>query len=143
MLVLAPTLPRARLAALVGRRGAANSPLLHTGGFLGRPTAGDVIIEGRACSRLPDRERTRLRCRHIGFVYQFHHLLPDFSAVENVMMPQLVAGTARREARVRAGELLARLGLRERPSHPPRRPSGGEHPPPPPPPSPPPPPPPS
>ncbi|MDF1587088.1 ABC transporter ATP-binding protein [Marinimicrococcus flavescens] len=114
------------IAALVGPSGSGKSTLLHIAGLLERPSAGEVTIEGRSCGPLGDRERTRLRREQIGFVYQFHNLLPDFTALENVMMPQLVAGRGRGEARRRAGELLGRMGLAERVGHRPGRLSGGE-----------------
>ncbi|MEK0081645.1 ABC transporter ATP-binding protein [Benzoatithermus flavus] len=114
------------IAALVGPSGAGKSTLLHIAGLLERPSAGEVAIDGRACSGLGDAERTRLRRERIGFVYQFHHLLPDFTALENVLMPQLIAGRGRREARVRAEGLLSRLGLAPRLDHRPARLSGGE-----------------
>jgi lipoprotein-releasing system ATP-binding protein len=110
----------------VGPSGTGKSTLLHIAGLLERPTAGEVLIDDRPCSGLADAERTRLRRERIGFVYQFHHLLPDFTALENVMLPQLVAGLARREARSRATELLAYLGLAARLTHRPARLSGGE-----------------
>ncbi len=114
------------LAALVGPSGSGKSTLLHIAGLLELPTAGEVVIEGRPAGRLPDRERTRIRRERIGFVYQFHHLLPDFSAEENVMMPQLLLGRSSREARERARGLLGRLGLGGRLRHRPGRLSGGE-----------------
>jgi lipoprotein-releasing system ATP-binding protein len=119
-------LPSGRLVALVGPSGSGKSTLLHIAGLLERPTAGEVLIEGRSAGRLGDSERTRLRRERIGFVYQFHHLLPDFTAVENVMLPRLVAGRGRVEARGRATDLLARLGLEGRLTHRPARLSGGE-----------------
>ncbi len=119
-------LEASRLVALVGPSGSGKSTLLHIAGLLERPSEGEVVIEGKACRRLSDRERTRLRRERIGFVYQFHHLLPDFSAEENVMMPLLLAGRSRAEARRRARELLAATGLADRASHRPGRLSGGE-----------------
>jgi lipoprotein-releasing system ATP-binding protein len=118
--------PSGRLAALVGPSGTGKSTLLHIAGLLERPTAGEVLIDGRPCQALGDGERTRLRRDQIGFVYQFHHLLPDFTALENVMLPQLVAGRGRRDARGRATDLLAYLGLSGRLTHRPARLSGGE-----------------
>jgi lipoprotein-releasing system ATP-binding protein len=115
-----------RLVALVGPSGSGKSTLLHIAGLLERPSEGEVVIEGKACRRLSDREQTRLRRERIGFVYQAHHLLPDFSAEENVMMPLLLAGRPRAEARRRAQELLAATGLADRASHRPGRLSGGE-----------------
>jgi lipoprotein-releasing system ATP-binding protein len=114
------------IAALVGPSGAGKSTLLHVAGLLERPSAGEVAIEGRACGGLGDGERTRLRRERIGFVYQFHHLLPDFTALENVAMPRLIAGRGRREARAAAERLLGSLGLAGRASHRPGRLSGGE-----------------
>ena len=121
-LVLAP----GTLAALVGPSGSGKSTLLHIAGLLERPNAGEVTVLGRATSGLADRERTRLRREAIGFVYQFHHLLADFSALENVAIPRLLAGEDMRAARGRARELLEELGLGERLHHRPGRLSGGE-----------------
>jgi lipoprotein-releasing system ATP-binding protein len=114
------------IAALVGPSGTGKSTLLHVAGLLERPSAGEVAIDGRPCGGLGDAERTRLRRERIGFVYQFHHLLPDFTALENVAMPQLIAGRGRREASARATALLERLGLAARLDHRPARLSGGE-----------------
>src|SRR5215510_704608 len=112
--------------ALVGPSGAGKSTLLHVAGLLEHPDAGEVYIDKVATSRLSDGERTRIRRIEIGFVYQFHHLLPEFSALENVMLPQMIRGLARNEARRRAEELLAYLGLRDRVTHRPSELSGGE-----------------
>ena len=112
--------------ALVGPSGAGKSTLLHLAGLLEHPDAGEVYIDKIATSRLSDAERTRLRRTEIGFVYQFHHLLPEFSAVENVILPQMIRGLGRREARRRAVELLNYLGLRKRLTHRPAELSGGE-----------------
>jgi lipoprotein-releasing system ATP-binding protein len=114
------------IAALVGPSGTGKSTLLHVAGLLERPSAGEVAIDGRPCGGLGDAERTRLRRERIGFVYQFHHLLPDFTALENVAMPQFIAGRGRREASARATALLERLGLAARLDHRPARLSGGE-----------------
>jgi lipoprotein-releasing system ATP-binding protein len=114
------------VTALVGPSGAGKSTLLHIAGLLERPDEGEVVIGGRPAGNLSDRERTALRRERIGFVYQFHHLLPEFSALENVMMPMMVAGVAKREARARAEELLAEVGLGHRLQHRPARLSGGE-----------------
>ena len=114
------------ITALVGPSGTGKSTLLHVAGLLERASEGDVLIEGRACAKLGDRERTGLRRNKIGFVYQFHHLLPDFSALENVMMPQLLAKKGNSKAEERASSLLDRLGLVERLSHRPGKLSGGE-----------------
>ncbi len=120
------SIARGQSIALVGPSGAGKSTLLHIAGLLERPDEGEVFVEGRACGRLSDGERTLIRRRTLGFVYQFHHLLPEFSALENVMMPQLVADVPRRRARERARELLAMVGLGARESHRPARLSGGE-----------------
>ncbi len=120
------TLMPGTIAALVGPSGTGKSTLLQIAGLLERPSAGEVTIEGRSCGGLGDGERTRLRRERIGFVYQFHHLLPDFTALENVAMPRLIAGRGRREARAAAERLLGSLGLAGRASHRPGRLSGGE-----------------
>ncbi|MSP81576.1 MAG: ABC transporter ATP-binding protein [Alphaproteobacteria bacterium] len=114
------------LVALVGPSGAGKSTLLHIAGLLERADAGEVSIGPLACGSMSDSERTALRRRHLGFVYQFHHLLPEFSAIENVMLPQMIAGRTRADAKTRARELLASLGLAERESYRPARLSGGE-----------------
>ena len=114
------------IVALVGQSGAGKSSLLHIAGLLEAPTAGDVFISGQNCTALDDTARTRIRRIGIGFVYQFHHLLPEFSAVENVVMPQLIAGVTKAAASARAKELLDRLGLAERFQHRPAEMSGGE-----------------
>jgi lipoprotein-releasing system ATP-binding protein len=112
--------------ALVAPSGSGKSTLLHIAGLLEHPDHGDVYIDGRSTSILSDHERTRIRRNEIGFVYQSHHLLPEFSALENVMLPQMIRGLARAEARARATELLEYLGLRGRLSHRPSELSGGE-----------------
>ena len=114
------------LVALVGPSGSGKSTLLHIAGLLERPDAGEVVIGGQAASALDDNARTGLRRNTIGFVYQYHHLLPEFSALENVILPQMIAGLPKAEARARAGELLALVGLSERVEHRPARLSGGE-----------------
>jgi len=114
------------IVALVGPSGAGKSTMLHVAGLLERPDGGAVLIEGRDCGALSDDHRTMLRRRALGFVYQFHHLLPEFSALENVMLPQMIAGVARAAARRKAEALLARVGLAERLTHRPARLSGGE-----------------
>ena len=114
------------IVGLVGPSGSGKSSLLHAAGLLEHPTEGRVIIEGRDCTDLPDRERTRIRLGALGFVYQFHHLLPEFTALDNVAMPQQVAGKDREAARDRAFNLLSHLGLAERVTHPPAHLSGGE-----------------
>jgi lipoprotein-releasing system ATP-binding protein len=112
--------------ALVAPSGAGKSTLLHVAGLLEQPDRGEVYIDGRATAILPDHERTRIRRNEIGFVYQFHRLLPEFSAIENVILPQMIAGLSRGEASKRGDELLGYLGLRERLHHRPAELSGGE-----------------
>ncbi len=112
--------------ALVAPSGAGKSTLLHVAGLLEHPDLGEVYIEGQATASLSDAERTRIRRNEIGFVYQSHHLLPEFSALENVMMPQMIRGLSRATARERAVELLTYLGLGPRLEHRPAELSGGE-----------------
>jgi len=112
--------------ALVAPSGAGKSTLLHIAGLLEPPDAGEVFVAGEATVPMADDARTALRRGEIGFVYQFHHLLPEFSALENIMLPQMIAGLSRREARDRAGQLLHYLGLSERGNHRPSELSGGE-----------------
>jgi len=112
--------------ALVAPSGAGKSTLLHIAGLLEQPDHGEVYIDGRATAILPDSERTRIRRNEIGFVYQSHRLLPEFSAIENVMLPQMIRGLSRGECEKRASELLAYLGLRDRLKHRPAELSGGE-----------------
>lgn len=112
--------------ALIAPSGAGKSTLLHVAGLLEYPDAGEVYIDGLPTSTLSDGQRTRLRRTEIGFVYQFHHLLPEFSALENVLLPQMIRGLSRKEARNRATELLNYLGLKDRLTHRPAELSGGE-----------------
>jgi lipoprotein-releasing system ATP-binding protein len=121
-LALAP----GEIVALVGPSGAGKSTMLHVAGLLERPDGGVVLVEGRNCGALSDEHRTLLRRRALGFVYQFHHLLPEFSALENVMLPQMIAAVPRAAARRKAEMLLGRVGLAERLDHRPARLSGGE-----------------
>jgi len=114
------------IVALVAPSGTGKSTLLHLAGLLERPTAGRVLVDGRDTAKLNDAERTALRRDRIGFVYQFHHLLPEFTALENVIMPQMIARIPRKHAAVRATELLAALGLSGRLDHLPGKLSGGE-----------------
>lgn len=112
--------------ALVGPSGAGKSTLLHIAGLLERPDGGEVIVNGEACSGLSDDRRTALRRTAIGFIYQFHHLLPEFTALENVVVPQMIAGVSKSAARRRGSELLGMVGLSEREGHRPAKLSGGE-----------------
>jgi lipoprotein-releasing system ATP-binding protein len=112
--------------ALIAPSGAGKSTLLHVAGLLERPNAGEVTVGGVAASTMGDDQRTALRRSQIGFVYQFHHLLPEFSALENLVLPQMIAGLSRSEAASRARELLGYLGLGARESHRPAELSGGE-----------------
>ena len=112
--------------ALVAPSGAGKSTLLHIAGLLEHPDRGEVYIDGQPTTSRSDAERTAIRRGEIGFVYQFHRLLPEFSALENVMLPQMIRGLSRGEARNRAAELLAYLGLRDRLHHRPAELSGGE-----------------
>jgi len=112
--------------SIMGPSGAGKSTLLHIAGLLEHPDRGDVYIDGRATAILPDHERTRIRRNEIGFIYQSHHLLPEFTALENVLLPQMIRGLTRNEANKRALELLSYLGLGERLSHRPAELSGGE-----------------
>ena len=114
------------MVALVAPSGTGKSTLLHLAGLLEKPDGGDVLIGGMPTRVLPDKDRTRLRRTEIGFVYQFHHLLPELTAVENVMMPQLIAGLDRARARARAAEILSFIGLAARLDHQPGKLSGGE-----------------
>jgi len=117
---------RGEMVALVAPSGAGKSTLLHLAGLLERPNSGDVVLNGRACGRLSDDERTAIRRNEVGFVYQFHHLLPEFTALENVMMPQMVRGLDRKEAATRAAQLLDYMRVGPRAQHRPSELSGGE-----------------
>jgi len=114
------------MVALVGPSGSGKSTLLHIAGLLERPDQGEVRIAGQAVGKLSDTERSKLRRRALGFVYQYHHLLPEFSALENVVVPQMIAGERKGPAKARASELLTAVGLAERLDHRPARLSGGE-----------------
>jgi len=120
------SLQAGEIVALVGPSGVGKSSLLHMAGLLEAPSGGEIYIDGAAASRLPEQERTRIRRDMIGFVYQAHHLLPEFDALENVVMPQMIAGKSRAEAAVEAGRLLTAMGLGERLTHRPAQLSGGE-----------------
>ncbi|WP_425066037.1 ABC transporter ATP-binding protein [Reyranella sp.] len=114
------------IVAMVGQSGSGKSTLLHIAGLLERPDEGEVVVDGKATVRMADKERTGFRRNFLGFVYQYHHLLPEFSAVENVMLPQMLNGVARTAARKRAADLLGLVGLGDRLDHRPGRLSGGE-----------------
>ena len=120
------TVRQGELVALVAPSGAGKSTLLHVAGLLERPDGGDVVMLGQSCGRMSDDRRTAMRREAVGFVYQFHHLLPEFSAWENVAIPQMIAGRPRRAARARALELLESVGIAARADHRPARMSGGE-----------------
>jgi len=120
------TLHPGETMALIAPSGAGKSTLLHIAGLLERPDSGEALIGGQATSQMSDDARTRLRRNSIGFVYQFHHLLPEFTALENAVLPQTIAGYSRKEATARAQELLDYLGLGARATHRPGELSGGE-----------------
>jgi len=117
---------RGEIVALVGQSGAGKSSLLHIAGLLEAPTSGEIFIEGQPVSGLPDAERTRIRRDRLGFVYQAHHLLPEFDALENVVLPQMIAGASRADAAKEASRLLTVVGLGQRLTHRPSQLSGGE-----------------
>jgi lipoprotein-releasing system ATP-binding protein len=123
---LSLTVTPGEIVALIGPSGAGKSSLLHIAGLLEKPTAGEVVIAGQNCNTMDDKTRTAVRRIGIGFVYQFHHLLPEFSALENVVIPQLIAGATKREAESRGKELLNRMKLSHRLEHRPAELSGGE-----------------
>jgi lipoprotein-releasing system ATP-binding protein len=114
------------IVALVGQSGSGKSSLLHIAGLLEAPTSGEIYIEGVATSSLPDNDRTAIRRDAVGFVYQAHHLLPEFDALENVVLPQMIAGKSRARAEKQAERLLSVLGLGKRLTHRPSQLSGGE-----------------
>jgi lipoprotein-releasing system ATP-binding protein len=114
------------IVALVGPSGAGKSTLLHVAGLLEKPSSGEVLLDGKPCGQMSDAQRTEMRRTHLGFVYQFHHLLPEFSALENVALPQMIAGIPKGKAAARARDLLALVGLTQRATHRPARLSGGE-----------------
>ena len=114
------------IVGLVGPSGSGKSTLLHIAGLLEATQGGETFVCGEACSKMNDDERTRVRRDHLGFVYQHHHLLPEFSAIENIMIPQIISGLSRRDSRERSRELLEWMGLSARGTHRPARLSGGE-----------------
>jgi lipoprotein-releasing system ATP-binding protein len=120
------TLRRGEIVALVAPSGSGKSTLLHLAGLLEKPSAGAVLIDGQDTARLNDNARTALRLRRIGIVYQFHHLLPEFTALENVALPQMIGGLGQSAAQARARRLLTTLGLAPRLDHLPGKLSGGE-----------------
>lgn len=120
------SLRKGEIVGLVAPSGTGKSTLLHLAGLLERPDDGEVFVNGVGCGSLADAERTAIRRMEIGFVYQFHHLLPEFSALENVMMPQMIAGLAPAEASERAHQLLDYLRVGHRAEHRPAELSGGE-----------------
>ena len=120
------SLKAGEIVALVGQSGAGKSSLLHMAGLLEEPSGGEIYIDGAAASRLPEQERTRIRRDMIGFVYQAHHLLPEFDALENVILPQMIAGKSRDRAAEEGKRLLGLLGLGGRLTHRPAQLSGGE-----------------
>ena len=120
------SLKAGEIVALVGQSGAGKSSLLHMAGLLEEPSAGEIYIDDAAASRLPEQQRTRIRRDTIGFVYQAHHLLPEFTALENVILPQMIAGKSRDQAAEEGKRLLSLLGLGARLTHRPAQLSGGE-----------------
>jgi lipoprotein-releasing system ATP-binding protein len=120
------SLQRGEIVALVAPSGSGKSTLLHLAGLLEKPDGGAVIINGKDAGKLPDQTRTDIRLRTIGIVYQFHHLLAEFTALENIALPQMIAGKSKEAAESRAEDLLAKLGLAARKSHLPGKLSGGE-----------------
>lgn len=120
------TIKRGEVVALVGESGSGKSTLLQIAGLLDSPSGGDITIAGVAASKANDAERTRLRLKHLGFIYQFHHLLPEFSACENIAVPLMIAGMPYADAVAKGKEMLAKLGLAARATHRPAELSGGE-----------------
>ena len=120
------TINEGEVVGLVGQSGSGKSTLLHIAGLLEAPSSGQVCMNGKACHNANDMERTLMRRLNAGFVYQAHHLLPEFSALENVIIPQIIAGKSKKEAKEYAQHLLGSLGLSSRLSHRPQKLSGGE-----------------
>lgn len=117
---------KGEVVALVGPSGCGKSTLLQIAGLLDKADSGKISIDGQECSRLSDKKRTAIRKKKLGFIYQFHHLLPDFSALENVVIPQVINGVPKAKARIKAKDQLEKLGLAERLNHRPSQLSGGE-----------------
>ncbi|MEC8053539.1 MAG: ABC transporter ATP-binding protein [Pseudomonadota bacterium] len=120
------TIKAGEIVALVGPSGAGKSTLLHIAGLLEKPDSGQVVLDGHDYSQAGEAARTQARRAYLGFVYQFHHLLPEFSALENIVLPQMIAGLSRRQAGARALDLLRMVGLETRANHRPAKLSGGE-----------------
>jgi lipoprotein-releasing system ATP-binding protein len=120
------SLKAGEIVALVGASGSGKSTFLHVAGLLEKPTSGEIFISDKPVHSLSDADLTKLRRTHIGFVYQFHHLLPEFTALENVMMPLLMAGVKTKQAQEKATALLSKVGLSHRFNHSPKKLSGGE-----------------
>ena len=120
------TIKAGEIVALVGPSGAGKSTLLHIAGLLEKPDSGQVVLDGHDYSQAGEAARTQARRAYLGFVYQFHHLLPEFSALENIVLPQMIAGLSRRQAGARALDLLRMVGLEARSNHRPAKLSGGE-----------------
>lgn len=120
------SLAEGEMVGLIGPSGSGKSTLLHTAGLLEKPEGGQVLLDGEDCLALDDNGRTALRREKIGFVYQFHHLLPEFSAIDNIAMPLMIGGISKKKAQAKALELLEIMGLSDRASHQPATMSGGE-----------------
>ena len=120
------SLKEGEVVALVGPSGAGKSTLLQIAGLLEKPNSGSVIIDGINCNKAHDKRRTQLRSQYLGFVYQYHYLLPEFSATENVILPQMIVGKSKHQATEKAKVLLNDLGLANREKHRPSKLSGGE-----------------
>lgn len=120
------TMKKGEVVTLVGTSGSGKTTLLQIAGLLDGISEGEVIIDGRACSKLSDNKRTRIRRHDVGFIYQFHHLLPEFTAIENVILPQIIAGVSKGKAWKKAAEILEKMGMGKRLDHRPSELSGGE-----------------
>ena len=120
------SLKAGEIVALVGPSGSGKSTLLQLAGLLERPSSGEIFIQGQPCNQMTDKQRTAMRCQTIGYVYQFHHLLPEFTALENIVLPQMIAGVSSIDAQKKAQQLLKNLSLENRATHRPSRLSGGE-----------------